>query len=152
MTVLGLDHVSVTCADLDRSLAFYHGLLGIPVRDTGRIEGGSTAEILGVDRVSARYADLDLGEGRTLELLAYEEPAGEPLANEVHRPGAGHLSLRVEAIDALCARLQEAGHATASPTPVTITEDGFWHGARVLYTGDPDGAVVELIEWPLPRR
>lgn len=148
MTVIGLDHVSVSCANLDRSLAFYHHLLGIPVRDRGRIEDGSTAEILGVDHVTARYADLDLGDGRTLELLAYEEPAGDPLAVEVHRPGAGHLSLRVECIDALCDRLQAAGSSTASPAPVTITEPGFWHDARVLYVSDPDGAVVELIEWP----
>jgi len=148
VTIIGLDHVSVSCADLDRSLAFYHHLLGIPIRDRGRIQDGSTAEILGVDHVTAGYADLDLGDGRTLELLAYEEPAGTPLAVEVHRPGAGHLSLRVEGIDALCDRLQAAGHPTASRAPVTITEPGFWDGARVLYVSDPDGAVVELIQRP----
>jgi len=33
MRTLGLDHVSLTVADLDRSVAFYHDLLGIPRRD-----------------------------------------------------------------------------------------------------------------------
>ena len=32
MKILGIDHVSVTTADIARSLAFYHDLLGIPVR------------------------------------------------------------------------------------------------------------------------
>jgi catechol 2,3-dioxygenase-like lactoylglutathione lyase family enzyme len=152
VTVQGLDHVSVTCADLDRSLAFYHGLLGIPIRDRGRIEGGSAAAILGVDAVSAAYADMDLGDGRTLELLAYTQPAGEPLDVAVHRPGAGHVALRVAGIDAICARLRAGGHPTASPAPVTVTEPGFWEGARVAYASDPDGAVVELIERPAPGR
>ena len=35
MKVRGLDHVSVTVADLGRSLAFYRDLLGLRVRETG---------------------------------------------------------------------------------------------------------------------
>ena len=35
MKVRGLDHVSVTVADLDRSLAFYRDLLGLRVFTAG---------------------------------------------------------------------------------------------------------------------
>jgi catechol 2,3-dioxygenase-like lactoylglutathione lyase family enzyme len=150
VSVLGLDHVSVSCADLERSLAFYHGVLGIPVRDRGRIVGGALDEVLGTVRAAAEYADLELGEGRTLELLAYAEPAGAPLAPAVRRPGAGHLSLRVDDVDALCAAIQAAGFRTMSPGPVTLGDPGFWQGARLVYAIDPDGVAVELIQWP-PR-
>lgn len=146
MPVTGLDHVSVSCADLSRSLAFYHGLLGIPVRDRGRIGGESLDAVLGVDGAAASYADLELGEGRTLELLAFEHPADEPLAPAVHRAGAGHLSLRVEGLDDLVAVLRAAGAELQSAAPVALEEPGFWHGARVVYVRDPDGATVELIE------
>ena len=43
MTVLGLDHVSVSVANLDRSLAFYRDLLGIHVHGTGAEESPSVA-------------------------------------------------------------------------------------------------------------
>jgi hypothetical protein len=29
---------------------------------------------------------------------------------------------------------------------VTLTEPGFWHGARILYLDGPGGITVELIE------
>ena len=147
MRVLGLDHVSVSCADIERSLAFYHGVLGIPVRDRGRMEGGELSAVLGAD-AAAEYADLELGEGRTLELVAYERPAGSPLATEVHLPGSGHLSLRVDDVEAAAAAVRSAGFRTTSPAPVALPNPGFWHGARLIYSIDPDGVTVELIEWP----
>jgi catechol 2,3-dioxygenase-like lactoylglutathione lyase family enzyme len=147
VSVRGLDHVSVTCADLDRSLAFYNGVLGIPVRDRGELAGPEIDAALGHDGVDAAFADLELGEGRTLELLQYRTPHGAPLHVEVHRPGAGHLALRVDDLDAFADRLTEAGFAPG--TAVTLDEPrSFWHGARILYVQDPDGAVVELIQRP----
>lgn len=147
MSVRGLDHVSVTCADLERSLAFYHGVLGIPVRARGELAGREIDAVLGVENVDGAFADLELGEGRTLELLQYRTPHGAPLEIEVHRPGAGHLALRVDDVDALARRLEHAGFAPGRA--VTLDEPrSSWHGARILYVQDPDGAVVELIQRP----
>ncbi len=147
MTVRGLDHVSVTCADLERSLAFYHDVLGIPVRDRGELAGPGVDAVLGVEGVDGAFADLELGEGRTLELLQFRRPHGAPLDIAVHRPGAGHLALRVDDVDALARRLEHAGFAPGAA--VTLDAPGsFWHGARILYVQDPDGAVVELIQRP----
>lgn len=140
MRVTGLDHASVTCADLERSLAFYRDALGIPVRDRGSLGGPEVAQMLGVEAVDADFADLDLGEGRTLELLSFRTPAAPPDEAPMHAPGSGHLSLRVEDLDGLVARVG------ADATPVTLAEPGFWQGARVVYLRDPDGATVELIE------
>ena len=145
--IVGLDHVSVSCADLDRSLAFYHGLLGIPVRERGVLEGGSAGAILGRPDLSARFADLELGEGRTLELI--EDSA--PVAAVVEpRTGAGttHLSLRVTDADAAFDHLREAGARLVSDGPVKIDEPGHWHGAKAFYACDPDGVIVELIQRP----
>jgi len=147
VSVGGLDHVSVTCADLERSLAFYHGMLGIPVRSRGQLAGPAIDAVLGHDGVDGAFADLELGEGRTLELLQYRRPHGAPLDVAVHRPGAGHLALRVDDVDALARRLEQAGCAPGAA--VTLDKPGsFWHGARILYVQDPDGAVVELIQRP----
>lgn len=147
MTVLGLDHVSVTCADLDASLTFYHEALGIPVCGRGELRGGSAAAIVGVPDLCARFADLALPDGRTLELI--EAAAGGPQHPDVLRPGATHLAFRVEDARAVFTRLRAAGWSTASPAPVTIDEPGgSWHASRAFYTRDPDGVTVEILQRP----
>lgn len=142
--VLGLDHVGLSCANFDRAVAFFSGLLEVPVRDRGDL-GGEAGTVTGHADLRGRFADLDLGAGRTLELFEIVEPQSEPVVPGALRPGGGHLALRVRGIDALVARLAEAGYAARS-TPVELGEPGFWHGARVVYVDGPDGVVVELIE------
>lgn len=45
---IGLDHVSISVADLDRSLAFYRDLLGLPVLGRGEESGGDIETITGI--------------------------------------------------------------------------------------------------------
>jgi catechol 2,3-dioxygenase-like lactoylglutathione lyase family enzyme len=139
--VTGLDHVSVACSDLDRSLAFYRDLLGLPLRDRGAGSAGAVGEILGTGDAQVEWADLALPDGRVLELLRL--PGGPPSA------GSGHFALGVAAAQAVHRRLREAGVPLRSE-PVTIDDEGDWQGARCFYAEDPDGTVVELVERP-PR-
>jgi catechol 2,3-dioxygenase-like lactoylglutathione lyase family enzyme len=119
MKVRGLDHVSVTVADLDRSLAFYRDLLGLRVRETGEEEGGQMATIVGFPGVRFRYADVELGDGRILELLQYLAPAGTPITQRTSDPGSGHIAFLVADIDEAYAELVGAG-VTVRSAPVTI--------------------------------
>jgi catechol 2,3-dioxygenase-like lactoylglutathione lyase family enzyme len=135
--VRGLDHVSVACSDLDRSLAFYRDLLGLPLRDRGAGSAGAVGEILGTGDAQVEWADLALPDGRVLELLRL--PGGPPSA------GSGHFALGVAAAETIHRRLREAGVPLRSE-PVTIDDEGDWKGARCFYAEDPDGTVVELIE------
>lgn len=146
-SVRGLDHVSVSSGDIDRSLGFYSGLLGIPVMERGEAEGGEVGAITGLVDGKVRFADLDLGDGRVLELLEFVRPGGPPVRAEFHQPGSGHLSLRMTSADDTHAALVEAGVAVRSE-PVELTEPGHWFGARCFYTVDPDGVTVEIIERP----
>jgi glyoxylase I family protein len=145
--VSGLDHVSVTTHDIEASVAFYGGLLEIAVMAEGESEGEELDELLGVSDVRIRWADLDLGQGRVLELIKFVNPNGVPVSKSQWDPGATHLGLRVRDIEAVYDRLREAGARVVS-RPVRLTEEGAWDGARVLYTVDPDGTWVELVEHP----
>jgi diaminopimelate decarboxylase len=147
----GLDHVSVTSGDLDRSLAFYCGLLGLELRARGEAEGSSEFEITGIPDASVRWADLQLPHGQVLELIEYVEPPGTPSRPRTNDPGATHISLRVADIDATYGRLREANVSVRSE-PVTITSPGAWNGARAFYAADPDGVTVELIQPAAPAR
>ena len=157
MKVLGLDHVSVTVADLERSLGFYRDLLGIPVFGTGVEESPSVAAVTGSATARFRYADLNLGSGQILEILQYLSPKGTPHRPSVYDPGSGHLAVRVDDLDATLVRLREAGIHPRSE-PAALSEPEWWAGARVVYVTDPDGVAVELVERrpgggaPRPRR
>jgi diaminopimelate decarboxylase len=148
--VLGVDHVSVTCGDLDASVRFYRDVLGLPLRGRGRTDGPELSTLIGLDGVVLEWAELRLGDGRILELLRYVAPEGTPVAQRPCDPGSGHLALRVEHIDAIAARLRAAGMPARSE-PVTIEDPGDWFGCRCLYVSDPDGFTIELLERPVVR-
>lgn len=61
--VTGLDHVSITTADIEQSLDFYEGLLGLRVRGKGEERGGEIAEITGLCEAHVLWADLHLPGG-----------------------------------------------------------------------------------------
>ena len=138
----GLDHVSVACADVDRSLAFYRDLLGLSLRGRGAGSAGPVGEITGLGDAQVEWADLALPDGRVLELLRL--PGGPPI------PGSGHFALGVAEADAVHRRLREAGVPLRSE-PVVIDDEGDWQGVRCFYAEDPDGTVVELVQRPSTR-
>jgi catechol 2,3-dioxygenase-like lactoylglutathione lyase family enzyme len=141
----GLDHVSVSVAILERSVAFYHGLLGIPVLGQGEDDGPTLPGPRGPVSSRFRFADLDLGAGQILELLQYLKPRRKAIRATVYSPGSGHIGIRVGELDKVLARLKKAGiHPLFSP--VVVDAPAWWAGARVVYVSDPDGTTVELVE------
>lgn len=143
--VVGLDHVSVTTADLDRSLGFYESLLHLEVLGRGELEGDDIEGVTGIDGARAKWADLDLGNEQVLELVQFVAPRGRALRQRPFDPGSGHLAVAVRDTSELYARLAGAGF-TPHGRIVSITEPGYWNGARCFYVSDPDGVTVEIIE------
>ena len=148
MKKIQLDHVSVTSADLDRSVAFYRDLLGLSLIGRGESSEPELGAILGQPGVRLLWGEVDLGGGQILELLQYLSPDGEPLTPDPARPGGTHIGLRVSDIDAMYLRLSQAGVPIRSK-PVEIQEEGDWLGVRCLYASDPDGVTIELVERPV---
>jgi catechol 2,3-dioxygenase-like lactoylglutathione lyase family enzyme len=145
MTPPRLDHVSITTADLERSIAFYRDVLGLELTARGEADEPELSDLVGLPAVSVLYAELTLGPAQILELLEYVTPKGVPIDPTANNPGATHLALAVDDIQAYKDRLDQAG-ATISNDVVTLTEDTDWNGARTLYAHDPDGVTIELIE------
>jgi diaminopimelate decarboxylase len=145
-TVLGIDHVSITVADLDRSLEFYEGLLGLTVLDRGELDPVLIERMTGVAGTVVTYADVELGS-RVLELLQYETAElPRPIASRPSRPGGIHIGLGVDDAQAVHERLAGAGNMPLSP-PVLLPEDGSdWAGSLVFYVRDPDGVTVEIVQ------
>jgi catechol 2,3-dioxygenase-like lactoylglutathione lyase family enzyme len=141
-----LNHVSVTCADLDRSLEFYVGLLGLELTARGERSSATLDAIIGLGPVRLRFAEVAMGEGAFLELFQYLEPCGEGVASRTCDHGNVHFAVEVDDIHEKHRRLTEAGIVTRSE-PVLITTGG-WIGAKAFYSLDPDGVTVECLEFP----
>lgn len=143
MTVTGLHHASLTVADLDRSLHFYRDLLGVPVREQVDAAAETFAAVSGEAAQHVRIADLDLGDGRVLELI---ERRDGPAPGD-HR--GGHIAFQVDDIVATHRRLVKAGvKARSKPQPLGPEAGRHWAGCIVVYLTDPDGATVELVQVP----
>jgi catechol 2,3-dioxygenase-like lactoylglutathione lyase family enzyme len=147
--VRAINHFSVSVADMDVSVAFWSGLLGLEVTGRGIVEYEHLNRIVGLEDTCIEWAELRIPGGGMIELFRYERPRGEPVNAEVNDPGCTHICLEVGDLDALLARLRAGGVESRSATPVEIPF-GDWRGFKSVYVMDPDRVVVELVEPPGP--
>lgn len=118
---LALHHVSLNVVDLERSLAFYTGVLGLEriARPPLRVDG----------------AWLGIGDAQ-LHLIVFaddQHDVGVP-PGQIN-PAAPHLALRVHEYGATVGHLRAAG--------LSIIEAGADRGQ--CWVQDPDGYVIEFI-------
>lgn len=147
MLFRGVDHVGLTVASLDRSIAFYRDVFGCTVIATKEARGDYIATITGFADAHLRIALLDTpGTGPRLELLEYLHPDGATAAPRTCDVASAHVCFQVDDIDAACTYLRERGVPLRSE-PVT-SPSGPNRGARAVYLSDPDGFTLELLQPP----
>ena len=147
MTVSRIDHVGITVSDLDRALGFYRDVLGLRVIADATVTEPEVAELLGLDSVQLRIADLDSGDGRIVELIQYVQPKGRRIAYESSDSATAHIAFTVDDLAAVRDRLTSAGATMVSRQPITINEPGgAFDGAICFYVRDPDGIILELVQ------
>jgi catechol 2,3-dioxygenase-like lactoylglutathione lyase family enzyme len=140
-------HVGLVVKDLDRSIYFYHDLLGLPFANevTPWFEGPELEKGVGVPGATLRQTSLWVGEHSTMELIEY---GNRPADNTTHIPnnylGAAHVCFKVVDIYATKAELESKG--VVFYTDVTVVDEGPLAGWRWCYFSDPDGLALELIE------
>lgn len=143
-----LDHVGYAVAELDRSIAFYETLLGVPLLMRKTWEVPYVGEIVGYPDLVLEGAFFQLPNGVVLELLQYKEPPPGAVDMESYNAGNAHLCLVTDDMDVDFARLRAAGFDTfRSAAPVDIPW-GPYRGGRACYLRDPDGVSIELLEEP----
>lgn len=147
MRVVGVDHTSYTVSNLERSLEFYTGLLGLELLWQREIDNPYFCEILGFPGCSVRAAHLRIpGSQHKVELFEYVQPLGQKADVRTQNVGSSHLSLVVEDLHSAYAELKARGVEFRSP-PVEITA-GVNRGGWAVYLLDPDGITVELFQKP----
>jgi len=120
--VRGINHVSLSVSDLKRSIDFYQGLFGLPLR-----------------RASATSVQLLIGSG-PLHLGISEARSGAA-------PAIDHFCLGVERfdVDRITRTLALHGVSKAETLgPLTLRVTASPAGAAAVHIGDPDGIDVQL--------
>ena len=131
-------HVGITVSDLNRAVDFYAETFGLDLVAEFAVGGDAFAEAVAVDGAAAEFAHLDAGDA-VIELVAYE-PAGEPGADPVlNRPGAAHLGLSVDDVEAFYEDLAD-DVGTLSPRRTAAS------GTTVLFVRDPEGNLIEVLD------
>lgn len=117
MPTIRLNHVALQVRDIERSMAFYHYDLGLPLlpRPNFKFKG----------------AWIGLGEGHSLHLI-------EGLDKPVHQaPRGSHFALGVDKLEPFVQMAEEKDlNVVKGPKQ---RPDGVWQ----LFIADPDGYVIE---------
>lgn len=148
--IRALHHVGIQVADLDRSLAFYQGLLGFELIIRQVRAEAYVGEIVGYPGVELHLAHLQPpGTSTRIELTEYRGVERAPVDTSTANPGTAHTCYVVDDVDAVHAALLAAGVAAVSRHVVAPTA-GIALGGKVVYVQDPDGVRVELLQLPSP--
>lgn len=142
-----IHHVGLVVSDLDRSIYFYHDILGLQFANepTPWFEGPELSKGVGVEGASLRQVSLWVDDRSTLELIEYKNPPsrnGGPVVN--NHIGAAHVCFKVKDIHAKKAELEAAG--VTFYTEPNVVDEGPLAGWRWCYFSDPDGLALELVE------
>ena len=144
-----VNHLNIVVADMERSLAFYVGLLEMRITFEAELTGEWIETVAGLPDVSARCVFCQpSGGGTRFELLEYRTPLGVGLPEDslANTRGLRHVALEVDGLDGLYARLTAAGVPFVSE-PVTVPFSVAGVRKRLCYLHDPDGALVEIAEY-----
>jgi catechol 2,3-dioxygenase-like lactoylglutathione lyase family enzyme len=138
--IKGVHHAAISVRDLDRSIEFYCGLLGMQALHRADFAGSAMERITQLPGTRGRAAMLRVG-AQHLELFEFAVP--QPRARVERRAvcefGISHFCLEVADIETEYERLKAAGvEFHCAPQP--------FGPSKATYARDPDGNVFELLE------
>lgn len=128
MSTNRLDHVAFQVSDLQRSIDFYTGTLGLRLMFEQIDETHGEA-----------FAFMEL-DGGNLELLQALDPE-EPLPGGGSQRHCPHVAIGVDNLDERIRVLNEKG-VVLDRGPLLIEGKVRW-----CYFSDPDGNIIEYVEW-----
>ena len=134
---LGIDHTAIVVSDTDKSLAFYHDLLGLRVAGESENYGVEQEHLNQVFGARLRITGLRAEKGPGIEFLEYiTPPGGRDLPGDVKANDLifWHTHLAVDDVAKMSAKLRESGAAFISKLD----------SAHSQIVRDPDGHAMQL--------
>jgi len=147
VNVTGFVHVNVNCSDYERSRAFYEALGFRVVWEIPEHGTPEVARAVGMPPYRLRGALMALaGESTMIDLIEWKDPRDTaPPYPHLYHLGLARIALRTTDLEADLATLRQLG-AEIVAEPATV--DGLGSGGtRFVCFKDPDGTVLELVEF-----
>ena len=148
--VVSVDSVAMVVEDMDRSVRFFTDVLTFKKVSDDEVTGGDYERLHGVFGLRLRLVRLQLGD-EFLELMDFIAPEGRPVPVDSRSNDLWfqHVALIVSDMDAAYARLRADNVRHASTGPQRLPD---WNpnagGIEAFYFKDPDGHVLEVLEFP----
>jgi lactoylglutathione lyase len=141
---VAFNHVGQCVTDLERSKRFYCELLGFELEREIWPGDEMSAQLMSLTPPLGLTASYLVRDGLVLELLHYSADGQTQSWREraMNDPGLTHISLSVDDLDAVIARIGDYGGDV-------IESSNIGHG---VFVRDPDGQLVELLPMEYRRR
>jgi catechol 2,3-dioxygenase-like lactoylglutathione lyase family enzyme len=142
--------IGLTVEDMDRSLLFYTGVLSFTVENDIEVTGEAVERLQGVFGLRLRIVTLRLGDER-IELMDYLAPESRPIPVDSRSNDLWfqHIAIITPDMNRAYAWLRRHNVRHASTGPQRLPD---WNanaaGIRAFYFKDPDGHVLEVLEFP----
>jgi len=148
--LVGVGAIGMTVSDMDRSVAFYTGVLDFRKVSDAEFHDERFDRLTGVFGARVRVVKMMLGD-ETIELTEYLTPQGRPIPPDSRSNDLWfqHIAVVVRDMDVAAARLRKSGIKQISVGPQRIPD---WNkaaaGVLAFYFRDPDNHPLELIYFP----
>lgn len=145
LATTGISNVSLHVADVERSLAFYTGALGLSVKfDTGWTSDPARLDVAGIPRAaSLRSVTVEVpGAMPDMSLIQFKSEGADQNTFSFCDSGTFHFAFAVDDFEGTLKRLRDlGGQQLADPAVI----DGASGRVSIVFFRDPDGLVLELI-------
>lgn len=146
MEIHGIAHTGICVTNLEKSIAFYNGIMGFKIMDPpcSMVDDPDEGIALGFSKHSHRICLLEVKQGHYLELMEFGYPLPEnrnvALMNQI---GKHHMSYIVDDINSWVQKFRDMGlKVNSDPLPYETKAGIEWW----TIVKDPDGIEIELIE------
>jgi len=142
--VSAFNHVGQCVTELDRAKRFYCDLLGFTLEREINPGDDTSAQLLSLTPPLGMTAAYLVRDGLVLELIHFGA-AGQTQAyreRRMNEPGLTHISLSVDDIEAVCARVPEFGGEVVEASNI----------GNAVFIRDPDGQLLELLPMAYRQR
>lgn len=138
-------HVGIACRDLEASTRFYQSLGLDVIAPVTELDDEAIGRAFRLPRGHVKLLHLappGATSGVFIDLVQWLDPSstGEPYP-ALNHVGINRLAFRVSDIDETTEDLRKQGITFLTETPQSIGP------VRTIFTTDPDGVFVQLLEW-----
>ena len=144
-----LHHFNLIVSNMEKTKAFYHGLLGLEIALETEIDDDEFSRGVGLPgtRLLATFFKLPDNNGM-IETFQYLRPPGTEISKNAKANDGGwqHMCFQVDDIEKTVQELQAKGiHFLSTPVTISSTHPHF-AGVRFCYFHGPDREVLEILQ------